>query len=226
MRLVLAFVIAMLPAAALAQTVDKVVTVTGEASVSVAPDTAILRGGVTTQGKTAQEASDGNSRDMQAVIAALKAAGVEDRDIQTARLSIFPQQDPQKSGRARLIGFQATNQVIVRIRDIAKVATTLDRMIAAGANEISGVDFSVTDTSKALDRIRKDAVADAKRKAEIYAEAAGLRLGRAVNIQEEGAPSPYSARSPMLKAAAGSVPISPGEENLRINVTISYELAY
>ncbi len=226
MRFVLALMIAILPVAALAQSSDKAVTVTGEASVSATPDLATIRGGVTTQGKTAQEASDVNSRDMLAVIAALKSAGVQERDIQTARLTIFPQQDLQKSGRARIVGFQAANQVIVRIRDIAKVATTLDRMIGAGANEISGIEFSVTEASKALDKARKDAVADAKRKAEIYAEAAGLRLGRALSIQEDGSAAPYPARAPMLRATAGSVPVSPGEETLRINVTISYELAY
>jgi uncharacterized protein len=222
---VLAFALSSSPL--LAQSVpDKVITVTGEATASIAPDLAMVRGGVTTQGKTAQEASEANSKDMQAVIAALADAGIEHRDIQTARLSIFPQQDPSKTGKARLVGFQATNQVNVRIRDITKLPTILDRMIAGGANEISGVDFSVKDASKALDQARKEAVADAQRKAEIYAEAAGVRLGRAVLIQEEGTTTPIVRNAPMMRATASAVPIAAGEETLRAAVTISYELMH
>lgn len=212
-------------AQAQSQMVDKVITVTGEAVASVVPDIAMIRGGVTTQGKTAKEASDSNAKEMTAVIEALKAAGIAERDIQTTRLSIYPQQDPNKAGKARIIGFQASNQVNVRLRDINKIADALDRMINAGANEISGVSFSVSDPSKALDAARKDAVADAKRKADIYAQAAGVGLGRAVAIQEEGTPPLFQPR-PMAMRAAAAPPVQPGEETLRISVTIAYELMH
>lgn len=213
-------------ARAQAQMIDKVITVTGEATASVVPDLAMIRGGVTTQGKTAKEASDANAKEMTAVIDALKAAGIAERDIQTTRLSIYPQQDPNKAGKARIIGFQASNQVNVKLRDINKIADALDRMISAGANEISGVSFSVSDPSKALDAARKDAVADAKRKAEIYATAAGVGLGRAVVIQEEGTPALFQPRPMAMRAAAAAPPVSPGEETLRISVTIGYELMH
>jgi uncharacterized protein YggE len=216
-----------LPAAAQVPNLDKVITVVGEGTASVAPDIAMIRGGVTTQGKTAREASEANSKDMQAVIAALKDAGVAERDIKTTRLSIYPQTDSSKSGKARIIGFQATNQVNVRLRDTTKIADALDQMIAAGANEISGISFSVADPSKALDQARKDAVADARRKAEIYAQAAGVRLGRAVQIQEGSAVVPF--QRPMMMRAdaqAASVPVSPGEETLRVSVSISFELMH
>jgi uncharacterized protein YggE len=229
LSLALAFGIAIsaIPAAVQAQGVEKTITVIGEGTTSVVPDIALIRGGVTTQGKTAREASDANSKDMQAVIAALKEAGVAERDIQTTRLSIYPQMDPNKSGKARIVGFQATNQVNVRLHDLTKIAAALDQMIAAGANEISGISFSVTDPSKALDTARKDAVVDARRKAEIYAQAAGVRLGRAVQIQEEGTAAPFQPRSMAMRAAApSSVPVSPGEEMLRVNVSISFELMH
>lgn len=214
------------PAArAQAQMIDKVITVTGEANVSVAPDLAMIRGGVTTQGKTAKEASDANAKEMMAVIDALKAAGIAERDIQTTRLSIYPQQDPNKAGKARIIGFQASNQVNVKLRDINKIADALDRMISAGANEISGVSFSVSDPSKALDAARKEAVADARRKAEIYATAAGVGLGRAVVIQEEGTPALFQPKAMVMRASAAP-PVQPGEETLRISVTIGYELMH
>jgi len=212
-------------ARAQAQMIDKVITVTGEATASVVPDLAMIRGGVTTQGKTAKEASDANAKEMTAVIDALKAAGIAERDIQTTRLSIYPQQDPNKAGKARIIGFQASNQVNVKLRDINKIADALDRMISAGANEISGVSFSVSDPSKALDAARKDAVADAKRKAEIYATAAGVGLGRAVVIQEEGTPALFQPKAMVMRAAAAP-PVQPGEETLRISVTIGYELMH
>jgi len=201
--------------------IEKLVTVTGEATLAVAPDAAMIRIGVSSQDKTAREASDANARQMTAVLAAIKSNSIADRDIQTSRLSLQPQYDPNKSGTARLTGFQATNQVTVRIRDIGNLAAVLDSAISAGANEMSGIEFIVSEQSKLLDRARDDAIADAHRKAERYAKAAGSRLGHVVAISEEGSSPP-----PRLMQAlrAGAVPISPGEQTLRAAVTVSYEL--
>jgi uncharacterized protein len=204
-----------------AHATEKLVTVTGEATVAVAPDTAMIRIGVTSQDKTAREAGDANAKQMTAVLAAIKDAGIADRDIQTSRLSLQPQYDPNKAGTARLTGFQATNQVTVRIRDIDKLPAILDRAIAAGANEMSGIEFVVSEQSKLLDQARDDAIADARRKAELYAKAAGVKLGRVISITEEGStPTPR----PMQAMRAGAVPVAPGEQTLRAVVTISYEL--
>jgi uncharacterized protein len=204
-----------------AQAAEKLVTVTGEATVAVAPDTAMIRLGVGTQEKTAREASEANARQMTGVLAALKDTGVADRDIQTSRLSLQPQYDPNKSGTARLTGFQASNQVTVRIRDIDKLPTVLDRAITAGANEMSGIEFVVSEQSKLLDQARDDAIADARRKADLYAKAAGAKLGRVVSITEEGSAPPPR---PIQALRAGAVPIAPGEQTLRAIVTVSYEL--
>jgi uncharacterized protein YggE len=204
-----------------AHATEKLVTVTGEATVAVAPDTAMIRIGVTSQDKTAREAGEANAKQMTAVLAAIKDAGIADRDIQTSRLSLQPQYDPNKAGTARLTGFQATNQVTVRIRDIDKLPAVLDRAIAAGANEMSGIEFVVSEQSKLLDQARDDAIADARRKAELYAKAAGVKLGRVISITEEGsAPTPR----PMQAMRAGAVPVAPGEQTLRAVVTVSYEL--
>src|SRR5690349_11865066 len=203
------------------QAAERLVTVTGEAAVAIAPDAAVIRIGVGSQEKTAREASDANARQMTAVLAAIKDSGIAERDIQTSRLSLQPQYDPNKSGTARLTGFQATNQVTVKIRDIEKLAAVLDRAIAAGANEMSGIEFVVSEQSKMLDQARDDAIADAHRKAELYAKAAGAKLGKVVSISEEGpAPQPR----PMQALRAGAVPIAPGEQTLRSIVTVSYEL--
>ena len=206
-----------LPSSAL----DKLVTVTGEATVAVAPDTAMIRIGVSSQDKTAREASDANAKQMTAVLEAIKNNGIAERDIQTSRLSLQPQYDTSKAGIARLTGFQATNQVTVRMRDISKLAAVVDSAIAAGANEMSGIEFIVSEQSKLLDQARDDAIADAHRKAELYAKAAGAKLGRVVAISEEGSPQPPR---PMQALRAGAVPIAPGEQTLRAAVTVSYEL--
>jgi len=218
-------VLSVLLAAALmltpAHAMEKLVTVTGEATVAVAPDAAVIRIGVTSQDKTAREASEANAKQMTAVLAAIKDTGIADRDIQTSRLSLQPQYDANKSGNARLTGFQASNQVTVRIRDIDKLATVLDRAIASGANEMSGIEFVISEQSKMLDQARDDAIADARRKAELYAKAAAARIGNVVSISEEGpAPQPR----PMQAMRAGAVPIAPGEQTLRAIVTVSYEL--
>lgn len=213
------FVALLVPIPALA--LDKLVTVTGEATVAVAPDSAVIRIGVSSQDKTAREASDANAKQMTAVLAAIKSNNIAERDIQTSRLSLQPQYDANKSGTARLTGFQATNQVTVRIRDIGNLAAVLDSAISAGANEMSGIEFVVSEQSKLLDRARDDAIADARRKAELYAKAAGARLGHVVAISEEGSTQPPH---PMQTLRASAVPISPGEQTLKAVVTVSYEL--
>lgn len=205
-----------------AHAADRLVTVTGEATVAVAPDAAVIRIGVSTQGKTAAEASSANSQKMAAVLGAIKDAGVAERDVQTAALSLQPQYESTKPGAPRLIGFQVSNQVTVKIRDIKAMPGVLDRAISAGANEMSGIDFVVSEESKLLDQARGKAIADARRKAELYAEAAGGHVGRVVSITEEGAPSPPR---PMVAAMrAGAVPVAPGEQTLKATVTVSYML--
>ena len=206
----------------LAHAADRLVTVTGEASVSVAPDAAVIRIGVSTQAKTAGEASGANAQKMAAVLAAIKNSGVADRDVQTAWLSLQPQYDPSKPGAARLVGFQVTNQVTVKIRDVKSLPGVLDRAIAAGANEMSGIEFVVSEQSKLLDKARDEAIADAQRKAALYVKAAGGKLGTVVSITEEGAPTPV--RPMMATLRAGAVPVVPGEQTLKANVTVSYAL--
>lgn len=204
-----------------AQAAERLVTVTGEATVAVAPDSAVIRIGVTSLGKTAREASDANAKKMTAVLGAIKESGIAERDVQTSRLSLQPQYDPNKSGPARLTGFQVTNQLTVKIRDIDKMANVLDQAIGAGANEMSGIEFVVSEQSKLLDQARDDAIADARRKATLYVKAAGGTLGKVVSITEEGASSPPR---PVAALRAASVPVAPGERELRAVVSVSYEM--
>ncbi len=205
-----------------AERVEKLLTVTGEGTVVAAPDSAVIRLGVSSLGKTARAASDANAREMTVVLAAIKESGVADRDIQTTSLSLQPQYDPSKTGAARLIGLQANNQVTVQIRDVGRLPTVLDRAIAGGANEMSGIEFVVSEQGKLLDKARTEAIADARRKAELYAAAAGMKVGRVMAISEGGSAPPPRAFQALRAGAA--TPIAPGEQMLRAVVTVSYEL--
>jgi uncharacterized protein YggE len=182
----------------------------------------VIRIGVSSQAKTARAASDANAKEMAVVLAAIKESGVADRDIQTTSLSLQPQYDPKQTGAARLVGFQVNNQVMIKIRDIGRLSAVLDRAIAAGANEMSGIEFVVSEQAKLLDQARAAAVADARRKAELYANAAGMKVGRVMAIAEEGSVPPPRLYQPMRAGVAPA--IAPGEQTLRAVVTVSYEL--
>lgn len=210
-------------AAAVAQErMPHLITVTGEGEVAIVPDLAITSCGVTTTGKTAREASEANAKMMNAVMAALKAAGIAEQDVQTSRLALYPVRD-NKSSELRITGFQATNQVSIKIRDVGKVADVIDRVVAAGTNDISGIQFVVSSPSKPLDQAREAAMADARRKAEIYAKAATVTLGAPVSISEEGAVTPGPIMMRQARAAEAT-PVSAGEQIQRISVSVSYEL--
>jgi uncharacterized protein len=216
------FIVAGALVAPVAHAADRLVSVTGEATVAVAPDAAVIRLGVTSSAKTAREASDANAQQMTGVLAAIKDAGIADRDVQTSRLSLQPQYDPNRAGAARLLGFQVTNQLTIKIRDIDKLPGILDRAIGAGANEMSGLEFIVSEQSKLLDQARDDAIADARRKAERYAKAAGVKVGLVTSIAEEGSSPPPRIMQAMR---AGAAPVAPGEQILRAAVTVTYEIA-
>jgi len=223
--LLLALAVASLPVSALAQEpVNRRITVVGEGTANLVPDLAVIQTGVTTQGKTAREASEANSTIMAKVLAALKDSGIVERDMQTVNLSIRPVYEQRRDGDNRITGFQASNQVRVRVRPIARLASVLDQMIAAGANEMSGIHFAVSERTRLLDSARTDAVADAKRKAELFARAANVRLGRAVAIVEEGNPPVPMERLAMRAAPGASVPVAVGEQTVQIHVTVTFEL--
>jgi uncharacterized protein YggE len=201
------------------------ISVTGEANVSVAPDQAQIDGGVTSDARTAREASEANNAAMGKVLLALKSVGIDGKDYQTSRLSLQPQfATPSKgSERPGIVSFRASNRVTVRIRDVTKVANVIDALVTAGANEIGGINFTVTQPSKHLDEAREKAIADARRKAEIYAKAAGVTLGEPISISEEGAPVPMY-RGKMAAPMAAGAPVAQGEETLSVTVSVSWAI--
>ena len=215
----------LLAAPALAQTMPPAISVTGEANVSLTPDLAQIDGGVTSDAKTAREASEANNAAMGKVLLALKGAGIDEKDYQTSRLSLQPQfaANYKPSDRAGIVSFRASNRVTVRIRDVTKVANVIDVLVGAGANEIGGINFTVTQASKHLDEAREKAIADARRKAEIYAKAAGVTLGEPISIAEEGAPTPVF-RGKMAAPMAAGAQVAPGEETLSVTVSVSWAI--
>lgn len=216
--------ITLLTAPARADDFPSAISVSGEATVSAAPDLAQIDAGVANDAKTAKEASDANNAAMGKVLAALKGAGIAEKDYQTSRLSLQPQYGQNKStGATPVVGFRASNRVTVKIRDVTKVAGIIDTLVGAGANDIGNISFEVTQASKLLDGAREQAVADARRKAEVYAKATGVTLGAPLSISEGSAPVPlFKARmaTPQMAPAA----VAPGEETLSVTVNVSWAI--
>jgi uncharacterized protein len=207
---------------ALAQSETPAITVSGEASISVAPDLAQVEAGVTTEAKTAKAASEANNNTMGQLLLALKAAGVDGKDIQTSRLSLQPQSAPNRSITA-ITAYRASNQVTVRLHDVSKVAGTIDLLVGAGATDIGGINFMVSEASKLLDDAREKAVADARRKAEIYAKAAGVSLGTPLSISESGG-SPGPIFRAKMAAPMAATPVAQGEETLSVTVSVTWAI--
>jgi uncharacterized protein YggE len=221
-----AFAAALLASPALADDVPAVISVSGEATVSAAPDLAQIDAGVANDAKSAKEASEANNAAMGKVLLALKGAGIAENDYQTSRLSLQPQYAPNRaSGASPVVGFRASNRVTVKIHDVTKVASIIDTLVGAGANDIGNISFEVTQASKLLDGAREQAVADARRKAEIYAKATGVTLGAPLFVSEGGGPMPlFKARMATAPMAAAPAAVAPGEETLSVTVNVSWAI--
>lgn len=202
-------------------------TVVAEGRVARAPDLAEVSGGVVTTAATAAAAMRDNAEKMTAVVAAIRKAGLAERDIQTSGLSLSPQYRYVDNQPPVLTGYQATNTVSLRIRRIADTGKLLDTLVGVGANQISGPVFRIDAADAALDEARVSAVATAKARADLYAKAAGLRIKRIASIAESGGIEP-GPRPMMMMArsekAADSTPVAAGEVALTINVTVVFEM--
>jgi uncharacterized protein YggE len=200
------------------------VVATGE--VSRVPDTARISAGVVTAAPTATAALAQNAAQMAAVRAALKRAGIADRDIQTSSINLYPdyRQDPQATS-PQIIGYRASNEVAVRFRDIAATGRILDALVAQGANQINGPMLGIDKPEAALDEARTKALANARARAELYARALGKRVGKILSISEAG--GSYGGPVPMMRMgveAAQSTSIDPGEQTLSVSLSVSFEL--
>lgn len=215
-----------LPLSTLARAEEPVrsISVTGTGTVEAAPDMATLMIGVTTQAATAAEALAQNSKATDAVIARLAASGVEARDMQTSNLSINPNWTGYDSSTPTIAGYVASNMLTVRVRALDTTGTVLDAAVADGANTLNGMTFGLADPEPAYKDARKEAVADARAKAELLATAAGVKLGQVLSITDAGA---MTDPQPMYRDAvsASPVPVAGGELGMIANVSVTWEIA-
>lgn len=193
------------------------------------PDIATIRAGVVTQAPTAGAALSDNSNRMARVVAALKAAGVATRDVTTSNVGLSPQYRYVDNQPPKITGYQATNTVTVKFRDVAKSGAALDALVTAGANQIDGPTMSIDRPEAALDEARTEAVKKARARAELYAQAAGLRVERIASISESGEnagegprpPMPYMARA---VAQDSATVVLPGESEVTATLLVRFVL--
>jgi len=208
------------------------ISVSGEGQAAVAPDMAVVTLSVVKQSKTAQDALDQDNKAMGAVLATLKNAGIAERDLQTSGFAIQPQYNypPAKDGQQappELVGYQVTNGLTVRVRDLGKLGGIIDQAVGLGVNQGGDIQFVNDKPDAVLEAARKDAMANASAKAKTLAEAAGVKVGRVIEITENAvrnAPQPLM-RPMMLKQASDSaVPVAAGENSYDVTVNVTYAL--
>jgi uncharacterized protein len=211
------------------------ISIVGEGKAAAAPDTAAFDAGVVVIAGTAQAALEQNTKSITALLAALKAAGIEGRDLATSGFAVqprvaYPQPEPGKQPeQPKLEGYEVRNSVTVKVRDLSKLGMILDAAVQRGANQIGAISFEIQNKDALLDKARQDAISDAKRKAEKAAQAAGLKLGRVLSLSEtvqHGLPRPMAGDVTSFRATSAPVPVEPGEQSLGAHVEMTWEIAY
>jgi uncharacterized protein len=230
----LMFGAAALPSAAAAQQSTITQTIAGTrldinatGEITQVPDVAVISSGVVSRSATASAALQDTANRMERVLAALKRAGVEGRDIQTSNISLNPEYRYENNQPPKLAGYTATNTVTVRFRDIRNSGKILDALVAQGANQINGPSLTIDKPEAALDEARARAIAIGRARAELYARSLGQRVVRLVSVNESGAsypvppPMPMYARAEMAQAKTA---IEPGEQKLQVSLAMTFEL--
>lgn len=206
----------------------RTISLSGHGEVKSAPDLGFVTTGVMTQGTTAAEALAANTTAMTSLFAALKDAGIAEKDMQTSNFMIQPRYDYNDGKQPPvLLGYDVSNNVTVIVRKIDGLGALLDKVVQAGSNQINGIAFDVSKPTEELDEARKLATADATRKAKLYAEAMGVKLGPVLTISE----SSYQPPTPMLRTTAAPmadgarpVPVAAGEMSLAVDVNITWQI--
>lgn len=225
MRLVSPLLIAAamaLPTAQFAHAETALIAVTGDATIAVTPDLALISLGATTTAETAAEAMAANSAAMTVIIENLRSAGVADGDIQTSMLQVNPNFSSSESKLSSDMGrYIAVNQVTVRLRALENLGTILDAAVSDGVNTLNGISFDLADKRPVQDQARMAAVKDAIARATLLAQAAGVGLGKITSITEGGA---AAGPAPMYRMDAASVPVAAGELEISQSVTVTFEI--
>lgn len=211
-----------LPAAALAN--SRTISVSGQGQASAVPDQAMLSAGVATVAHTADAALADNARKMTAVFAALKAAGVPERAIQTSNFSVSPQYSNNNNDAQRITGYQVSNQVDVTLDDTKKLGPAIDALVAAGANQINSVNFGLRNNGALMTKAREAAMADARQRAETLARAGNVSVGGVLTISEGSNETPRPMYRAVAMSAGLPTPTAAGEESVSVTVSVTYEL--
>lgn len=229
----------LVPLPALAQSVETVATSPGTTRLDLSvtgkttrvPDLAIINAGVQTRAKTAREAIRANAVRMERVVEALKAAGVEERDIRTSTINLNPQYDYRRETNEGpiLTGYQASNNVTIRFRDIATSGDILDTLVEVGANQINGPSLTIDNPDEALDEARIDALKTGRERAELYAQALGKRVVRIVVVNEGASigrppPPPMAMADEAMVVTGSRTTILPGEQDVSVTLQMSFDL--
>ena len=209
------------------------IMVNGEGTAELVPDMAVLQLTVTREADTARQALDASSAAMTQVIKALRDQGIAERDIQTTNFGIQPRYvypQPRSQGEReppRIVGYTVRNGLSVRVRDLDKLGSVMDQSVTLGVNEGGNIMFTNDDPSAAIDKARASAVRDAQSKAKTLAGAAGVKLGKVLEISENAyypAPAPMMRAEMMASSAADAVPVAAGENSYRVAVSVSYAI--
>lgn len=203
-------------------------SVSAQAETKRVPDVATLSTGVVTQAPDANAAMRANAEQMDKVMKAIRAAGIGERDVQTSGINLNPRYDYRDKQPPRIIGYEASNTVNLKVRDIGKLGQVLDALVASGANQVNGPHFQIDQPDAAYDEARKAALAKAQERARLYAESLGLRVRRIVSISEGGGARPpvpmMRAMSMDAKFGSEETAVSPGETTLSVSLDVMFEL--
>ena len=199
--------------------------VQGTGTVYAEPDIATVEVGVDLREQDVREVVRRATQQMNAVLAALRAAGVEERDIQTVQFSLHREERYNRDDLPELLGYRVRNVVRVTVRDMAGTGEAIASAVEAGANVVGSIHFAFSDPEALVAQAREDAVADARAKAEQLAAAAGVVLGRLEQLSESAAPMPFAMDAPVMRAEMAAVPVAPGELAVSVTVSLRYAIA-
>ncbi|HST45739.1 MAG TPA: SIMPL domain-containing protein [Luteimonas sp.] len=220
---------AQVPAVAAAPDGGTLLSVSAQAEASRAPDVATLSTGVVTQAADANAALRANAEQMQKVMAAVRAAGIAERDVQTSGINVNPQYRYAENQPPVITGYQASNTVSLKVRDIARLGDVLGALVDSGANQVNGPSFEIDEPEAVYDEARRAALEKARGRADMYAKSLGLKVRRIVSISEGGGFQPQPMMMAMASAKAmdrvESSPVSPGQSTLTASLDVVFELA-
>jgi uncharacterized protein YggE len=204
---------------------ERTISVSGEGSATAPPDMAVFQAAVVSEGETAAAAMEANNEAMKKVLQVLREQQIADKDIQTSRFDLSPRyRHDRENTEPKIIGYTATNQVRVKVRNLPKLGQILDALVRSGSNQIHNIGFDIENKEGLMNQARTAAVRNAQARAELYAQAAGVKLGKVVQISESPVHIPEPRMAMRAMAAESSVPMATGEQEISASVSVVYAI--